>query len=60
MAKSAKSKVYLQVADPSVSERQHIDHRLAAHIQRVAPFLVVHADVVLRFVEVEPGGLCGS
>lgn len=48
--------VYLQVADPIASEHQHIDHRLAAHIQRIAPFLVVHADVVLWFVEVEPGG----
>lgn len=43
--------------DPSVSERQHVDHRLAAHVQCVAPLLVVHTDVVLRFVEVEPGGL---
>ena len=51
--------MYLLVADPSVGELQHIDHRPAAQVQRVAPFLMVHADVVLGFAEVEPGGLCG-
>ena len=48
---------YLQVADPSVCERQYEDHCPSAYIECIAPFLVVHADVVLRFVEVEPGGL---
>lgn len=50
---------YLQVFDTSVGEGQHVDHGLAAHVQRVAALLVVHADVILWFVEVEPGGLCG-
>lgn len=47
---------YLQVMDPSVGEVQDEDHGPSPHIQGVGPFLVVHADVVLRLGEVEPGG----
>lgn len=52
-------RVHLEVADASVGERQHVDDGLTAHIHGVASLLMVHADVVLRLVEVEPGGLWG-
>lgn len=52
-------KPHLEVADASAGEGQHVDDGPAAHVHGVAPLLVVHADVVLRLVEVEPGGLWG-
>lgn len=42
-----------------MGEGQHVDDGPAAHVHGVAPLLVVHADVVLRLMEVEPGGLWG-
>lgn len=56
--KWAEGEADLQVADVSVVERQDVDHGPAAYVERVAALRVVHADVVLRFVEVEPGGFC--
>lgn len=50
---------HLLVADPPVSERQHVDHCLAPHVQHVGALLVVHWHVVLRFGEVIPGRFCG-
>lgn len=49
-------RAHLDVSDASAGERQHVDDGLAAHVHGVAALLVVHADVVLRLMEVEAGG----
>lgn len=53
------SEPHLEVADSSAGEGQRVDDGAAAHVDGVAALLVVHADVVLRLMEVEPGGLWG-
>ena len=52
--------LYLQVANPIVTECQHVDHSLGPHIQHIGARLLVQCYVVLWFREVKPRGLCGS